>query len=102
MQSTEGLGSENYSGMKIPWAERSVPVRLWPGAQQHNYNMTEKEIKEITAEYNEKRRSMPFTTISASWTAVQDLIRLNPGIETLPRDKMVEAIAREIYSLAFL
>ncbi len=28
-----GLGSENYSGMKIPWAERPVQVRIQPGLQ---------------------------------------------------------------------
>ena len=35
------IGSENYSGRKIPWAEMSVRVRFPPGAQK-NINIQKK------------------------------------------------------------
>ena len=47
------IGSENYSGKKIPWTEMSVRVRFPPEAQK-NINIQKNEIWKI--QYRKRRR----------------------------------------------
>ena len=44
-QTTYYVGSENYSGMKIPWTVMSVPVRVRPAVQTLNNNQHEQNQK---------------------------------------------------------
>lgn len=63
--------------------------------------MTKEQIKELTAEYNNKRRSLKFLTIAASEDGVESVLRLNPYIEDLDREQQIVHIARFISDLAF-
>lgn len=63
--------------------------------------MTKEQIKELTAEYNDKRRSLKFLTIAASEDGVESVLRLNPYIEDLDREQQIVHIARFISDLAF-
>ena len=63
--------------------------------------MTKEQIKELTAEYNDKRRSLKFLTIAASENGVESVLRLNPYIEDLDREQQIVHIARFISDLTF-